>query len=63
MTQKELLYVEDAIEHEKAMIAYLQDMKNKLQKESLVAFTAKEIKMHQEQEKDLTKLMEVQSNE
>ena len=63
MTQKELFYVEDAIEHEKSMIAYIEEMLNSYEKEDLIEFTEKELKWHQKQEKDLIKLLEEQENE
>ena len=47
MTEKELLYVEDAICHEDSVIAYLNDMVNGLEDESLVSFVKKETKKHQ----------------
>jgi len=63
MTQKELLYVEDAIGHEKNMIAYLQEMKNRVEEKDCVHFVDKELKMHQQIENDLGKLLEVKGNE
>ena len=63
MTQKELLYVEDAIEHEKSIIAYLEDMKNNLDDDDLVVFTDKELKEHQKQQKELCKLLEDEVDE
>lgn len=63
MTQKELLYVEDAISHEKTIIENIKDYINCLQDENLIDFMKKELKSHEKQEKDLIKLLESESNE
>ena len=63
MTQKELLYVEDAIEHEKCIISYLEEMLNCLEDEDLIEFSNKELKIHQNEKKDLIKLLEEKENE
>ena len=63
MTQKELLYVEDAINHEKNIIAYCKDLTESLEDEQLVTFIEKEIKKHESMEQKLTKLLEDMSNE
>ena len=63
MTQKELLYVEDAIMHEKNVVAYLNYLVNTLEDESLISFVENEIKQHKNMEKKLTKELEVTSNE
>ncbi len=46
MTQKELLYVEDAIMHEKNIISICEDMVLKLEEKELISFIKKEIKKH-----------------
>ena len=46
MTQKELLYVEDAIGHEQNIVAILEDAINYLEDKSLVLFLKKEVKKH-----------------
>ena len=46
MTQKELLYVEDAIGHEQNMIEILKDTINNLQEKSLISFLKVELKKH-----------------
>ena len=38
MTQKELLYVEDAVEHEKSIIKLCNDFLNKLEKKLKTTF-------------------------
>jgi len=63
MTQKELLYVEDAISHEKVIKANIVDYINCIQDTELIDFMKKELKAHEKQEKDLIKLLESESNE
>ena len=58
MTQKELLYVEDAIGHEKTILAFIAEMLKQLKDQNIQDFMKKEEKSHQQQEKDLTKLLE-----
>ena len=48
MTQKELAYVEDAIGHEKNIIAICQETKNYLKDEALKSFIESEISKHEE---------------
>jgi len=63
MTQKELLYVEDAIGHEKTIIENIQDYINCLQDENLIEFMRKELKTHEKMKKDLIKLLESEAND
>ena len=63
MTQKELLYVEDAIGHEKTIIENIQDYINCLQDENLIEFMRKELKTHKKKKKDLIKLLESEAND
>lgn len=63
MTQKELLYIEDAISHEKVIKANIVDYINCIQDTELIDFMKKELKIHEKQEKDLIKLLESESNE
>ena len=63
MTQKELLYVEDAYNHEKTVISNIQDYINCLQDEDLIDFMKKELKNHEIIKKDILKLLEDESNE
>ena len=63
MSQKELLYLEDAIGHERAMIAYLDFVKSSLDDEDLEDFIDDNLKHHQSLEKKLCKLMEDYANE
>ena len=63
MTEKELLYVEDAIGHEKTIIKVCEDTINKLQSEELKTFMENEIQIHQNTQDELIKLLEVKTNE
>ena len=63
MTQKELLYVEDAIGHEKNIISYLEDVINNLEDDELVSFIEKEVKKHQNMIDKLINALEDKSNE
>ncbi len=63
MTQKELLYVEDAIGHECNIISIIKDTINNLSDEELVSFMEKELKSHENLKKKLLKKLEVLSNE
>lgn len=62
MTQKELLYVEDAICHEQIIVKVLEDTINQLEDEDLVAYIVKEKKTHENMEKKLKKLLEEVKN-
>ena len=46
MTQKELLYMEDAINHEQSIIGICKDMLNNLVDDNLISFIKKEIRKH-----------------
>ncbi len=63
MTQKELLYVEDAIGHEDAIIAICNDIVSKLEDHTLVNFMNIEIGKHNEMKKYLLDLLEGEINE
>ena len=63
MTQKELLYVEDAIGHETSVIAYLNDAINNLEDEELISYIGDVIKKHEETKKRLIKKLEDKTNE
>ena len=63
MTQKELLYVEDAIGHEKNIIAICNDIINNLSDEELISFMKKEAKRHSLTEEKLTRCLEEKCNE
>jgi hypothetical protein len=63
MTQKELLYVEDAIGHEKSIISILNDTESRLEEESLKSFIRKEKKKHESMLNELVSFMEECINE
>jgi hypothetical protein len=63
MTEKELLYVEDAVNHELNIIAYLNDVMNVLDDEDLVSFMDEEVKKHDVYLSKLLKKLENMSNE
>ena len=63
MTQKELLYVEDAIGHEKNIISICNETVNMLEEDDLVSFMEKEIKKHESILNKLNNLLEDKKNE
>ncbi|MBR5369804.1 MAG: hypothetical protein IK137_00705 [Bacilli bacterium] len=63
MTQKELLYVEDAISHEDIIISNIKDYINCLEESEIVDFYQKELKTHEKIKKDLFNLLEDESND
>lgn len=63
MTQKELLYVEDAIGHESNIISILDMTINSLEDDNLVTFLQKELKGHKAMKEKLIKMLEGYSNE
>ncbi len=63
MTQKELLYVEDAIGHETNMISIMQDAVSNMQDKNLVSFVNKELKKHKSMLAKLMSMLEDKSNE
>ena len=58
MTQKELLYVEDAICHEKVIINCINNIIDDLDDEDLVDYMNNELETHEEMNKDLMNLLE-----
>ena len=63
MTQKELLYVEDAIGHEQNIICVLEETLNNIEDDSLGSFINKQINKHDNLKEKLMKLLEDESNE
>ena len=63
MTQKELLYVEDAIGHEKSIIDIINTSINNIEDNNLVSFLLKELKKHEMMKEKLINLMEDNTNE
>ena len=63
MTQKELLYVEDAIKHECNIVSILEDNIEALEDENLVSFFETELKAHTKTKENLIKVLEKKCNE
>ena len=63
MTQKELLYLEDAIEHEKNIISICQETINYLQNEELINCLEDELNGHRNTKEKLMNILEVKANE
>ncbi len=63
MTQKELLYVEDAIGHEQSIIKILDESLANIEDETLASFLESETKKHSSTLKKLLSVLEDKSNE
>ena len=63
MTQKELLYFEDAIGHENNIISIINESINMLSDERLVEFLENELDIHESILEKLTNLLEEKVNE
>lgn len=63
MTQKELLYYEDAIGHECSIIKVLEETNKNLQDEKLVEFIENELTIHNGIKDDLLSVLEGKVNE
>ena len=63
MTQKELLYVEDAINHENNIISICSETVSLLEDDDLVSFIEKEANKHERMLEKLNNLLEEKSNE
>ena len=63
MTQKELSYVEDAIEHEKNIISIIDVTLKKIENENLINFFDEELKLHEETKEKLINMMEEKAHE
>ena len=57
LTEKELLYIEDAVNHEINVIAYLSDSLNKLKDAILIEFFEREIVHHNKIKNNLVKIL------
>ena len=62
MTQKELLYVEDAIGHETNIIKIIQETIKKLQNQNLISFLENELEKHVTTKQDLINKLEEKAN-
>ena len=63
MTQKELLYFEDAIEHEKNIIKIFGELSQNLESEELQEFLKNELEIHNNTKEKLINLLEEKANE
>lgn len=63
MTQKELLYVEDAIGHEANIISICEESIKNLQNEELISFLESEVEIHKQTKEKLLSLLEEKVNE
>lgn len=63
MTEKELLYFEDAISHEQSLCAYIEYAISVLEDNKLIEFMKKELKIHEMIECKLLGLLEDTCNE
>ena len=63
MTQKELLYFEDAVGHEKALLQICEHMKESFENEDLISFIEEEITMHTNLKENLMNILEEKANE
>ena len=62
MTQKELLYVEDAIGHETTIVDVCNDIISHLDSEELISFIENEIRNHENIKNNLINALEAKSN-
>ncbi|MBO6145199.1 MAG: hypothetical protein J6O62_00175 [Bacilli bacterium] len=63
MTQKELLYMEDAVGHESNIIQILEESINNLEDENLINFMKSELNIHKKIKEYLINKLEEKSNE
>lgn len=61
MTQKELLYLEDAIGHEKSIYGILSESIENINDDDLKSFLDSEMKIHKELENNLMSLLEAKN--
>ncbi len=63
MTQKELLYLEDAISHEEIIISSCNEIVNMLEDQELVSFLEQEIQCHTNMKEKLMSKLEEKAND
>lgn len=63
MTQKELLYLEDAIGHEQNIIKICEDTIKNLEEENLITFMENELNNHVTIKDNLINILEIKANE
>ena len=62
MTQKELLYLEDAVGHEKSIIKILEESIKEEENDELVDFMNDEIDIHTDLKNNLMNILEEKAN-
>lgn len=62
MTEKESLYLEDAVEHEKSIIKICNDISSKLTDEELISFINNQISEHNNNLNSLISLIKEKAN-
>lgn len=63
MTQKELLYLEDAVNHEKSIISIIKNTIKNLEDKNLIDYMNQEIEKHNTIKNNLLNLLEENTNE
>ena len=63
MTEKELLYIEDAIGHETNIISILKESIRNMKNEDLISFLESEVEIHNQTKERLKNKLEEKSNE
>ena len=63
MTQKELLYLEDAIGHENNIISICEDEIKRMQDQNLITFLQNELNNHVSMKTSLMSMLEGKANE
>ena len=63
MTQKELLYLEDAIGHETNIVSIIEDIIERLEDEELVSFMEERLDDHTTMRDSLINILEENANE
>ena len=63
MTQKELAYFEDAINHESAIISILNHFVSEAENDEIISFIQDELNNHETLKNNLLNVMEEASNE
>ena len=63
MTQKELLYFEDAVGHEKNVISIIKESLELLESEDLISFMEEQLEENKKMEEKLMNLLKENANE
>lgn len=62
MTQKELLYIEDAVGHETNIIKIIQETIKNIQDENLISFLEEKLETHKIMKQELINKLEEKAN-